>query len=313
MVLWATWRSDKTGMRRAGRQGIQLAAEDRPICHWAVKRRTGGFTLIELLVVIAIIAVLISILLPALASARAEGTKAKCLSNMRALGQAFETYSIDDLEGFTSPINPWAEVDWLYDGEYEYGGMTGLGVYADPDFQEENRVLNRFMFGTGKSVPYDLFKCPTDEGIERAPVDFDAYFFEQPLADKPIWQAAGTSFRLNNQIDFLGLTPFTKYFYGPYMRPRTRVPEASLTVILEEAITEVAKWNEKTWRTMGWHRKFNVFNVAFIDGHAAPIYLCGQSDWAQASEQNNYWMLRGEGWRMDCYPEPAILDKPQTP
>jgi prepilin-type processing-associated H-X9-DG protein len=274
----------------------QLAAEPR------------GFPLLDLLVVVAIIAVLISVLLPALSGARREGTKAKCLSNLHALGQALITYSIDDASGYTSPIHPKAETEWWYDGEYEYGGGTGVGVMADPDFLAENRILNRYIFGSGAKYPLELYQCPTDKGVQPAPVDFEPFYFTAPAIGKPIWYSTGTSYRLNNQIDFLGQTPYTEYFYGPYMRPATRVPAPSQTVILEETVAEVAKWNSRTYITMGWHNKANSFNVAFVDGHSSVFYLQGQLD--LSNQYPNYWVLRGDNWRMDCWPEKPIKDLP---
>lgn len=52
-----------------------------------------GFTLIELLVVIAIIALLISILLPALSAAREQGRETVCRGNLRAMGQGAISYA----------------------------------------------------------------------------------------------------------------------------------------------------------------------------------------------------------------------------
>ena len=55
-----------------------------------------GFTLIELLVVIAIIAMLASLLLPALVTAREFGRKIKCVSNLRQIGMAALMYAADN-------------------------------------------------------------------------------------------------------------------------------------------------------------------------------------------------------------------------
>jgi prepilin-type N-terminal cleavage/methylation domain-containing protein len=60
------------------------------------QRSIHGFTLIELLVVVAIIAVLISMLLPALGAARESARGMVCMSNLKAFGLANQFYVIDN-------------------------------------------------------------------------------------------------------------------------------------------------------------------------------------------------------------------------
>lgn len=153
--------------------------------------RPAAFTLIELLVVISIIAILISLLLPALAKARQSAQSVECLSNLRSLGQLTAEYS----QEFGGAI-PWGQdSDQVFPQAYAKNSWDALLFAFKQDLQPTpNYDLGYNSSGQltdpGVITEYDkLFNCPA-ETVQHGPHQINTSYSANPNFFMPLTSGA---------------------------------------------------------------------------------------------------------------------------
>jgi len=142
----------------------------------AIHRIKRGFTLIELLVVIAIIALLASMLLPALKMAREKARQIVCISQLKQVGLAILMYT-DDYDGYFPPVSvPGSSKSyiWVADGDNPMVNyMGGARIYKSASYPD----------------CWQIYVCPTTKMYYGSNEELMPAHWEETWADlfKKIW------------------------------------------------------------------------------------------------------------------------------